>query len=401
MIKRLFYVSILLSILSANAFGEMFFSGFAGAKFDFQSDKESDSYDPEGSFHSFFAGQMNLSKDCIVHGEFSLKTESLSGGDFYKKTPAEFQIDELSITFRKPLLASTNYLSFFTGTYEPIGSDIFLRRQFGIKPICSKLLEGWLGLAGSVIYPMFGVGGSEIIHFDSQPIASGIYIYINREIEDSYILNGDFRWACVYRFFTLDVDAGVGVPLVEDKRDEAYFVIDSIYGRTGINMLIGNSYTTSFFVQAGFTEIPFKKKNESVTFDENKAYFLFEPRFRNNKCSFELTAFSLPKETVQEMLFLDETLGINFNTYTDNLYIKTRPFTFGLHSTLAFKDKHYNDLKDFSSLFDDYQITASPYIETRLGNGILHSMMKLKITDMIEDSWYKAVKLSIGYKAQF
>ena len=89
-------------------------------------------------------------------------------------TDSKFKIDEISVVFRSKGLNSTNYFSIFMGTYEPIGSDIFLRRQFGIQPIMSKITESWLGIAGSVIYPLFGMGIADVVHFSTQPLDSAV-----------------------------------------------------------------------------------------------------------------------------------------------------------------------------------------------------------------------------------
>lgn len=399
--KKIIIFAFILNFFGNLLWGEIFFSGFAGGKIDFESNKESNDFDLQLHIQSFFSGQLNLSNNTILHAEFSLKTSDLIENSVFKKTPAEFQIDELSITYRKQLMSATNYLSFFIGTYEPIGSDIFLRRQFGIQPISSKITESWLGLAGSVIYPLFGVGGANIIHFDSIPIATGIYLYINHELDDCYVFNAAYRFACVYRFFTFDISAGVGAPLKSSNNEDAFVVIDKLYWRGGMNMLIGNAYTTSLFIQGGLSDIPFSKQNESFDFDAEKTYLLFEPRFRGQKCQVDITAFSLPKDTVEDFIFIDDTFGLNLNIYTDNLYLKNKMFLFGVNSSLSFPEKTFMDLNKPLDLFDKYSINICPYLESKLFNGELHTMLQVSVTDIMNDNWYKALKLNIGYKTQF
>ena len=401
MMKKTVFIAFLLHILGSVLCAEIFFSGFAGAKFDFDSKKESSDFDPQLKIQSFFAGQLNLSSNTIVHGEFSLKTEDIIENSLFKETPASFQIDELSIIHRQQLLNATNYLSFFVGTYEPIGSDIFLRRQFGIQPISSRITESWLGLAGSIIYPLFGVGGADIVHFDSYPIATGVYIYVNHELDDCYVFNAAYRFACVYRFFTLDITAGIGVPLESSNYDDAFIVVDKVYWRGGFNMLIGNAYTTSLFIQGGISDIPFTKRDEKFEFDEENTYLLFEPRFRGKKCQVDVTAFSLPEDTVKDFIFINDTLGMNINIYTDNLYFKNKMFLFGINASLTFPDKNFYHLGTPTDLFDDYSIAAAPYLELKLFNGELHSMVQVNFTDIMDSDWYKAFKISIGYKSQF
>ena len=188
-------------------------------------------------------------------------TDDLIENSIFKEAPASFKIDELSLIFRKQFYSATSYLSAFMGTYEPIGSDIFLRRQFSIQPIASKITESWLGLSGSIIYPMFGAGGSEVIRFNSVPLATGIYVYVNHELEDSYVLNTDLRFAGNFRWFTFDVAAGLGMPMNTSSSDSAFIIVNTLYWKAGANILIGNAKTTSLFIQAGFSEMSFKKKN--------------------------------------------------------------------------------------------------------------------------------------------
>lgn len=398
--KTLFILSFL-TAFSSFSFAEVFFSGFAGAKTDFTS-SEKDSFDPALYIQSFFAGQLNLSENVIAHAEFSLATDDVIENSIFKKAPADFKIDEISITFRRQLLDAANYLSFFCGTYEPIGSDIFLRRQFGIQPIASKLTESWLGLSGSVIYPMFGVGGSDIVHFNAQPLALGAYIYINHELDDCYVFNTDLRFAGVYRFFTFDLSAGIGLPLKRNEEQSAYIVIDTIYGRAGINMLIGNSYTSSLFVQAGISDVPFTKDDEEIKFDKDHAYILFEPRIRTKKFQLHFTLFSLPQDTVNQFIFINDTFGLNINLFSDNLYIKNKMFIFGINNALSFPEKTMKDLfKAPEDMFtDDYTILVAPYLATNFYNGEIHGMFQMKISDMIDGNFGSAFKLNIGYKTQ-
>jgi hypothetical protein len=209
--KRNKYIT-LLGVLFFSAFtlsAEITFSGYAGAKMDFYS-VDTEKFDPGLKIQSFFSGQFVFSQNIILNTEFSLATDDIIDNSIFKEAPASFKVDEISLVIRKQFSTATNYLSAFMGTYEPIGSDIFLRRQFGIQPIASKITESWLGLSGSIIYPMFGAGGADVIHFNSVPLATGIYAYVNHELEDSYVFNGDLRFAGNFRYFTFDLAAGIG-----------------------------------------------------------------------------------------------------------------------------------------------------------------------------------------------
>lgn len=424
-INKIFFPLVMFAF-STSVFAEVTFSGFAGAKADFSSSK-TEKFDPTLCVQSFFSGQFNLSENVITHAEFSLQTEDLIDNSLFKKTPATFKVDELSIIFRRQLLDATNYLSAFVGTYEPIGSDIFLRRQFGIQPIASRMTESWLGLSGSVIYPTFGVGGADVLHFNSQPLALGLYIYVNHELQDCYSLNTDLRFAGVYRFFAFDFSGGLGMPLKQNDNQEAFIVIDTLYGRAGINILLGNSYTTSLFMQAGISEVPFSK-TEDIAIDINNTYLLFEPRFRTKRCQINFTVFSLPQETVDGFKFvndtavnkytdtdsrgvifteerfenLHDTLGLNIDIYTDNLYISNKAFEFGINSAWTFPGKTIKDLCEKpADLLQDYHILVAPYVATKFYNGEIHGMLQTRITDIIENEIGSAFTLNIGFKTQF
>ncbi|MCR5401987.1 MAG: hypothetical protein K6E78_10400 [Treponema sp.] len=400
--RALFCLVILAAFSIFPLSAELCFNGLAGARAAFDSDKTSSEFDPQMKMQSFFAGQLNISDNFILHGEFSIKTDDLIENSIFNETPATFQVDELSAIYRKTFAGTTSYFSAFVGTYEPIGSDIFLRRHFGIQPISSIITESWLGIAGSVIYPLFGAGLSDVIHFSSQPIAAGLYGYVNHELDDSFVLNFDGRFACVYRYLTLDFATGIGSPLNTKEYDDAFLVIDTLYWRAGMNLLFGNMYTTSLFIQAGLSEVPFKKSDQSLSFREMKTYLLVEPRLNLSKCRIDLSAFSLPEESVEDFIFIDDTLGASINIHSDDLYIKDQNFTLGVQSSLSFPGKYFYDLQNIADFFSEgYTVCFTPYFQTKIFSGELHTLIKCRITDFMNDKWYNAFNLSIGYKAQF
>lgn len=380
---------------------EVAFSGFAGAKLDFYSSDASD-FDPALKFQSFFSGQFSFNKNVILNTEFSLRTSDIIENSIFEEAPSDFKIDELSLVFRQQFSSVTNYLSAFAGTYEPIGSDIFLRRQFGIPSISSKTTESWLGLAGSIIYPLFGVGGAEVIHFNKAPLAAGIYIYVNHELEDSYVINGDLRFAGHYRFFTFDLSGGIGLPLKEKDSAKAYILIDTVYGRAGANILLGNTHTTSLLIQAGISEIKIKKDDNKLDFNEDSAYLLFEPRFRGKKMQAHLTVFNMPQESVDNFIFIDDPVGANLNIFSDSLVLKNKIFTAGINAAFSLPEKNlYDVISEPGDIMDDYTITAAPYLMTTFYNGELHMMSQVKISELLDSNFGSAFKFNLGYKTQF
>ena len=424
--KKKLIFAVLANLICGFLYAELFFSGFSGAKLDFklydpmvvqeneddEKPVEKEKVNPNLVMSAFFSGQFTISNNVIIHTEFSVKTFDLISDSIFDSlkqnlSNSTFQIDEISLIFRGQMLHAMNYFSVFIGTYEPIGSDIFLQRQFGLKPISSKITESWMGMAGSIIYPLFGLGISDVIHFDEQPIAIGAYIYFNKE-DPGYVLNADLRFGCAYRFFTLDVSAGIGFPLLSSSRDDAYILVEKIYSRAGINMLIGNAYTTSFFVQAGFSKLPFYR-NPDKSFDINDVefYFLLEPRFKFNAFEIDFSLFSLPADTVSNFIFVRETLGLNINVFTDQLFVKNNAILFGTNLELGFPGKNYLDFAHINDWFVDgvknLKIAFAPYVGTRFLTGELHAMIQVDITKIINESvnWYKAFELNLGYKVQF
>lgn len=248
---------------------------------------------------------------------------------------------------------------------------------------------------------MFGVGGAEIIHFNTVPLATGVYIYVNHELEDSYVINADYRFAGHFRYFTFDLSGGVGLPLIDDN-DNSYFRIDTVYGRAGANILIGNTYTTSLFIQAGISEIKIKKKNNKLDFNEDSAYLLFEPRFRGKKLQAHITLFNIPQNSVNDFIFINDTVGANLNIFTDTIVVKNKTMTFGINSALSFPDKNINDLiSEPDKIMDDYNINIAPYFTTSFYNGEVHFMSQFKISEIIDSNFGSAFKFNLGYKTQF
>ncbi len=400
-IRRFCFISVLIVFIFP-AFAEISFNGLAGAVGTLCSDPEKDNFDLQLKLQTFFAGQFNLSDNLMVRGEFTVKTSDLIEKSVFKEIDTKFQIDELSLTFRSSGFELTNYLNLFIGTYEPIGSDIFLRRYFGINPIASRLTESWLGTAGSVIYPLIGAGLGDVLHFSSQPIAIGFYAYVNHELNDSYVFNIDARIGMVYRYMKLDFSTGIGAPLNTKYYNDAFIVVNKLYWRAGINLLLGNPRNFSMYVQAGASEIPFSKNNKKISFSNVKTYILIEPRLNISALNFALAAYSLPSETVSSLLFIDDTLGSALNIYTDGFHINNQIFVFGVNTSFSFPEKKLTDLKNFPSFFpDDFNIGIAPYLSTKVLNGNLNLMAKLNVMDIVRGKWFRGLGISLGYKTQF
>ena len=398
--KIILFAAIL--TLTAGIYAQAAFSGYSGGKLNYAANPQSEEYDPDLSLQAFFQGQFNFSSNMWGHLEFSIDTEDFLGKELFHKTAASFKIDELSLIFKSQSDASSNYFSVFMGTYDPIGSDIFLQRYFGIKPIASKITESWLGLSGSVLYPHFGIGIADVKRFMNSPVALGGYAYINHEDKTYYVLNTDLRFACVYRYFSLDFAGGIGIPLSDSNNGQAAIaVIDKLYWHAGTTMLVGNNYTQSLFIQAGLFNVPFTKRNGTQVSPDD-LYLLVEPRLLLDSAHVNLTAFSIPQETVDQLMFVDDTLGVNLNIYGDTFSLGANRFTLGTNFSFSFTDKTFMDLAQPLELMDgDFNVTMTPYLSTNFLSGELHTQFSIKFMKFATAKWYDAFTVDVGYTAKF
>lgn len=392
-------VFLLTTGLTTSLFAEAAFSGYSGGKINYAPNPlVQDSYDPDLTLQAFFQGQFNFSQNMWGHLEFSLDTADFLSPELFHKTMAAFKIDELSLIFKSHSDTDANYFSVFMGIYDPIGSDIFLQRYFGIQPIASKITESWLGTAGSVLYPHFGIGIADVKRLLSAPITLGGYAYINHEDELNYVFNADFRFACVYRYFTFDFAGGLGLPISDNnKGQEALAVIDKVLLHAGTTMLIGNNYTQSLFIQAGLFNIPVTKRN-SITLSPSDIYLLIEPRLLLDSAHVNLSLFSLPQETVDQLIFVDDTLGANLNIYGDNFSLGANRFTMGTNIAFSLTGKTFLDLaKPMELLKSDFNVTLTPYMATNFLKGELHAQFSIKFMKFATARWFDAFTADVGY----
>ena len=401
-IKRLF--STLLIILAAfNAYSESFFSGYTGGKLNYSANQEAEKYDPELKLQAFFQGQFNFSESIWSHVEISVDTDDFISEELFHVTQSNFSIDEVSLIVKAQIDASTNYFSVFMGTYDPIGSDIFLRRYFAVQPMASKNTESWLGIAGSILYPHFGLGISDIIKLYKVPIAFGLYAYLNHEDKKYFVINSDIRFACVYRYFSFDFAGGIGAPLSDRYEDEdVWFAVDKFYWHAGTTILIGNNYTQSLFIQAGLYNAPFTKSSKTIMATQEDFYLLFEPRLKLGKTHINLSIYSFPLDTVSKLMFVYDTLGVNLNIYTDSITFGKQTYTIGTHISYSLPEKYFLDLKNPLELVQgDFNVNVTPYISTSFLSGELHSQLTLRVMDFAKSNIYKAFSFDLGYRTNF
>ncbi|MCR5218805.1 hypothetical protein [Treponema sp.] len=417
----------LLSILVAaavtfNAFAlDMpFFNGYAGLLGNMTGKSSSDSYDPDIDIEAFFSGQLDFGGKFLARGEFYISSEDLLQNDLFEESEvnnAVFKIEELSATYKMSTLSSSHYFSAFLGNFEPIGSDIFLQRQFGIQPVTSRFTASWHSLSGASVYPFYGSGISYVYHPESSG-AFGLYAYMNKQTEEDEtknVLNLDLRLAKLFSNLTADISAGFGFPIedTDENGNKVFLLIKEIQLHAGFNFLLGNRYTTSFFMQGGFNKFVLTSDNDTshkITFSD--LYFLIEPRLTLRLFQLNIAAFNIPSESAEHMIYLkraideDDTitnlLGLNANIVTDHLYLGNTNVTFGIHSTLILTDSDIEELKDDPKVVLDwnYEIYVTPYVTIPVLGGSMNANLAASILDF-KDDWKSALDFSLGFKTRF
>lgn len=395
------FLSVLLCLSIFPVFSESFFSGIAGGKLKMTPDFEGESVKPAMTLQAFFSGQINFSQNAWSHMEFSIDTKNLVSETLFDSTDALFQVDELSVIFRHNIETISNYLSVFMGTYDPIGSDIFLQRQFGISPITSKITESWLGMAGSLLYPHFGAGISDVLRFSS-PYAAGLYAYVNHEDADYFVFNADARFGGTKRFFTFDLAAGIGAPLATKKYEDAVLVVEKVNWHAGTTMLLGNNYTPALFVQAGVYNAVFKS-HEEKEFNWNDLYFLVEPRFSYKGVKMHFSVFCLPQKTVNNLLFVNDKIGFNFNFFTDTMNTRNTGADFGMNTAFTIKELSLGEIKNIPQalLSRNFNLHITPYVSSKFMSGEVHSMLSFNIMEFFQTNWGESLQLNVSYKTYF
>lgn len=394
-------VTLSIFIIPAKLSAASFFTANAGGRLNYSSVQDSETYNPTLSMEAFIESQFNFSETLWSHLNFSLKTGDFLQNKLFSTTPAEFRIDEISLISSAKIENSTNYIGLYMGSYDPVGSDFFFQRYFGQQPIASKLTESWLGKASSILYPHFGIGVSDVLKFNKNPMAIGLYAYFNNEDDKFYVFNTDLRYACVYRYFSLDVAGGIGIPL-SDKYNgsDAIVVVDTVYWHAGATMLIGNNYTQSLFIQGGLFNASFTKKDSSILASPDDFYIFIEPRFRFKNTHLNLSLYSLPQQTVDQLLFVKDTLGCNINIYNDTLSWGAQKVCVGTNFALSFKDRTFMDVKELPADFMtmNFDCFVTPYFSTNILSGQLHGQLTVEIMDFFRSNWQNAFSVDLGFR---
>ena len=424
--KFILLYSAIFLCTSLFAFEDSTFSGYLGLLADAPAKKELYS---EG----FVAGQLDFGGKIIFRGEFQLQTDDLLETSPLKKKEdlnTVLNLNELSATYTYNHTASTHFFSAYLGNFEGAGSDIFLQRQFGIKSIASPLTESYKGLGTSPFNEQYGAGLAYTVKFAS-PLAAGIYMTLNRDDTtgiDSKALWTNLRFAGSYPYVTFDIRGGVNCPLQKESEsgDKVIFLAKYLLIDGGAELLIGNRYTTSLFLQGGVKNIKISPDKPSENdIDKGLAYLLAELRMVFPHMQLNGTLFGIPDEYLSEMIFFHHqaieaaeveatwerrsndsaaTLGFDANLFTESIYVGERPLTAGAHFTVTTPGwgifDALEDKKEFVKC--DKTMVLSPYISLPLLSGKLTGIASVNLTGLNDSDKKKneAFRFMLGYKTQ-
>lgn len=403
----------LFSFISIYAIETPYFTGYAGLAGDFTSNTESKDFDPAFFSAGYFGGQINFLDTLIFRSEFSVKTGDILAGDMFRSprnTSSIFKVQELSGTYKLSTSGLTHYFSLFYGEFEPIGSEIFLQRQFGVSGISSPFTENWDGLNGSSISNFYGGGFSYALRFE-QPIAVATYLYKDfNEYYDQHSVNVDLRIAGAFPMFIFDVSSGVGFSSgsTEGTLDEYALIIREASFHGGFNFLIGNSSEPiSVLAQGGISNLIYApgKSNHKDDMEQamNELYFLLEPRVNLRQLSFALTFFNIPYSKLENSSYeyIRDPMGINANIYTNYFHLGSLNYTMGMHATLTLSDRPIKKAINDGVWKRNFYI--SPYTKVPLFGGELSSSLTINCTQLFKfnHDWYNSMDYRLGFRSQF
>lgn len=404
--KKHFFVTLFLTVVLVNVSAVPFFSGMAGAGLTFQ--PVPNTFLPELYTDAFFAGQFDITQNLILRADVSVYTENILGNNILKNTPAYFSLDEVSITYMGYLGTMSHYLSAFIGETDPIGSDLFLRRHFGIPAFGSKITETQRGISGTKIYPMSGIGGSYVLRLPYN-MASGMYVYYNKtsltgsEVDPAVIdndsLNIDLRFAGAWPSVVIDFAAGFTLPFekTDANNEKVIVLIRRADLHTGVSMLFGSSYTSSLLFQAGLIKLVFKpnEENNEKVLAFKDIYMLIEPRFMAKTIGFAFTLYNIPAEVSERLFYISNPLGVNISMFSLNTQIFGKPSQIGAHVTLSVPETTMQITANMLNL------QIAPFGTINIGGGKLDAAVMCNVLGIKDfNTFVQNTKFSLGYKVQ-
>ncbi|MDE7292338.1 MAG: hypothetical protein K2N58_09870 [Treponemataceae bacterium] len=352
----------------------------------------------------FGAFQADFTEWFTTHAEIEIRAKDFPLQDIFSGNEAVFKVHELSAIFSRRAITSTHYFSIYFGSYEALGTDTFLMRQFGIDQISSPLAKSVTNISGVPLYSSTGGGISYIARLDKAPVANGCYIYLNNQNGGKLALNLDYRLAVATDIFTMDFIAGLS-SMVRDKgeHDDEYIIaIKTLTLHTGINMFLGNKYTHGLLLQAGLNNLVLNGKN-SLKIDESDISFFVEPRIRAKRLGVNVSAYALSQESVDDLLYLTDRVGAAATLYFDDIETKRFPILLGVHLIGSIADMGITDLFGGENLDGiKFNVFLTPYIEISFSKSSnFETMLQVGMLDVINSSRALNFKIVAGYRKVF
>ncbi len=352
----------------------------------------------------FGALQADFTDWFTMHAEIEMRANDFPLDDVFNGNEVIFKVHELSAIFSRRALTSTHYFSIYFGSYEALGTDTFLMRQFGIDQISSPLAKSVTNISGVPLRSSTGGGISYIARLDKAPVANGFYLYLNRYDGEKIALNLDYRLAVSTNIFTMDFIAGLGAPIRDkgDHDDEYVIAIKTLTLHTGINMFLGNKYTHGLLIQAGLNNLVLNGR-DSLDIDENDISFFIEPRIRAKHLGVNVAAYALNQESVDDLLYLTDKVGATITLFFDNIETKSFPIVIGTHIIGSIADIGITDLfagKGFGEM--KFNVFLTPYIELPFSkNSKFEAMLQVGMLDVSRNSRALNFKVVAGYRRVF
>ena len=389
---------------------------------------------------SYFAGQFDLSNNLFLRTGLSIfTTESIVNDSFFQNTPAIFSLDELSLTYRGSVGELSHFLGVYIGEYDPVGSDIFLQRQFGIPSFASRLTESICGVSRAKIYEMSGIGGTYLIKLP-QNVTFGANLYYNKvkdfnlttnsqtentlftqnenyTSDNSFIesLNVDLRFAGAWNTAVLDFAVGFTMPmkkqiiLDDGNSQDVILLIERADMHAGLTAFLGSSNSSSLLFQAGFSKLiidPTKVKDDKVlSFDD--VYLLVEPRFVSKNMNLSIALFNMPTSTRENLFHVKDPVGVSISLYTPWLSLSGNKSQFGLMATISssktlenlIAENETSKTEENPELLGDSNLYISPYGTIHIGTGKLNFSLNVNALDIKDfEKLLSNISIIAGYK---
>lgn len=366
-------------------------------------------FTPNINADAYFAGQIDFSDKVIVRTDFSVQTTSIQN---LLSSPtsvnAKFSIQEISgtVTFGSNTLR--HFISAFLGEFEPSGSDVFLQRQFGIKPLNPTLMTSWNGVNGTSAYPFYGLGASYAIHA-GQNFAGAFYLSHSADlVAATNSLDSNLRFAFVSHNLELDATAGVCLAY---NTSSSIFALDNVGFHASVTLLAGDRNLFSVFFQGGMGNLSGTSINAGTFTDS--VYFFLEPRFVAWGWHFSAAAFSLPFSTIDRMTFLTypselagsssankSSVGFNLNAYTNHVKLGSTHATGGAHLTFSIPGANIITVAGKIGAGTAVpQFTITPYFSLNIFGGTLSTALSLNVTELAKQGG-GAIHLMLGLRSQ-